>query len=282
VGKGFTALIILVTGLFLARLMVHLIHIKLLATSQLKETTASALHKGLSYFAYLMVFLLVLRIVNIPLTAFAFLGGAIAIGVGFGAQNLINNFISGFIILGERPIQIGDLIEVDGMPGKVEEIGARCTRIRTGENIHILIPNSSFLEKNITNWTLSDNRIRTKITIGVAYGSPVKKVEAALLESVLSNEKILRSPEPFVLFSDFGDNSLVFEVYFWIVIRMVLEKRQIESQVRFEIDQLFRQEGIVIAFPQRDLHFDTDKPLNIQLMGPPPSAPIQVPAPDQT
>jgi potassium-dependent mechanosensitive channel len=280
VGKGFTALIILVTGLFLARFMVHLIYIKLLATSQLKETTASAVHKGLSYFAYLMVFLLVLRIVNIPLTAFAFLGGAIAIGVGFGAQNLINNFISGFIILGERPIQMGDLIEVDGVLGKVEEIGARCTRVRTGENIHKLIPNSSFLEKNITNWTLSDNRIRTKIIIGVAYGSPVKKVEAALLKSVLSNEKILRSPEPFVLFSDFGDNSLVFEVYFWIVIRMVLEKRQIESQVRFEIDELFAQEGIVIAFPQRDIHFDADKPLNIQLMGQrPPLAKIPVPDP---
>ena len=269
VGKVFTALIILVTGLFLAKFIVHLIHIKLLASSQLKETTASAVHKSLSYFAYLMVFLLVLRIVNIPLTAFAFLGGAIAIGVGFGAQNLINNFISGFIILGERPINIGDLIEVDGILGKVEEIGARCTRVRTGENIHKLIPNSSFLEKNITNWTLSDNRIRTKIVIGVAYGSSVKTVEAALIKSVLANEKILKSPGPLVLFSDFGDNSLIFEVYFWVVIRMILEKKQIESQVRFEIDAVFREEGIVIAFPQRDLHFDANKPLSIQLMGNP-------------
>ena len=266
VGKIFTALIILLVGILLARVFVHFIHKRLLATSQIKDTTAAAVEKGLSYFAYLMVFLLVLRIVNIPLTAFAFLGGAIAIGIGFGAQNLINNFISGFIILGERPIHIGDLIEVDGVLGKVEEIGARCTRVRTGENIHKLIPNSSFLEKNITNWTLSDNRIRTKVIVGVAYGSPVEKVEQALIRSVRSNNKILKTPEPFVLFSDFGDNSLIFEVYFWVMVRMVLEKKQIESEVRFEIDSQFRQEGIVIAFPQRDLHFDTDKPLNVNLI----------------
>jgi potassium efflux system protein len=272
VGKIFMALIILVVGLLLARFFVHFIHKRLLANPQVKDTTASAINKVLSYFVYLMVFLVALRIVNIPLTAFAFLGGAIAIGVGFGAQNLINNFISGFIILGERPIHIGDLIEVDGLLGKVEEIGARCTRVRTGDNIHKLIPNSSIIERNITNWTLSDNRIRTKIVIGVAYGSPVQKVEQALLRATKSNKKILKTPAPFVLFSDFGDNALVFKVYFWVLIRTVLEKKQIESRVRFEIESQFRQEGIVIAFPQRDLHFDTNSPLNIKLIGQTPAS----------
>lgn len=186
--------------------------------------------------------------------------------MGFGAQNLINNFISGFIILGERPINIGDLIEVEGVLGKVEEIGARCTRVRTGENVHKLVPNSSFLEKNITNWTLSDNKIRTKIGVGVAYGSPVRLVEESLLKAAKSNSDVLKVPEPFVIFSDFGDSTLVFELYFWVMIRRVLEKRQIESQIRFEVDSLFSQEGIVIAFPQTDLHFDTNTPLQIQLI----------------
>ncbi|MBU1343143.1 MAG: mechanosensitive ion channel, partial [Proteobacteria bacterium] len=266
VGKVFVALIILVAGILFSRFVLHLIHKRILATAQFKETTASAVHKALSYFAYLLVFLFALRIVNIPLTAFAFLGGAIAIGVGFGAQNLINNFISGFIILGERPINIGDLIEVDGLLGKVEEIGARCTRVRTGENVHKLVPNSSFLEKNITNWTLSDNKIRTKIVVGVAYGSPVKQVEEVLMKAATSNSLVIKHPEPFVLFSDFGDNALVFELYFWVLVRLVLEKKQIESQVRFEIDALFRQEGLVIAFPQRDLHFDENRPISIQLI----------------
>ncbi len=266
VGKIFIALVILVVGIIFVRFVLHLIHKRILATSQFKETTASAVHKALSYFAYLLVFLFALRIVNIPLTAFAFFGGAIAIGVGFGAQNLINNFISGFIILGERPINIGDLIEVDGVLGKVEEIGARCTRVRTGENVHKLVPNSSFLEKNITNWTLSDNKIRTKVVVGLAYGSPVRRVEETLIKAAKANPNVLKNPEPFVLFSDFGDNALVFELYFWVMIHLVLEKKQIESQIRFEIDLLFQQAGLVIAFPQRDIHFDDTRPLNIQLI----------------
>jgi small-conductance mechanosensitive channel len=218
-----------------------------------------------TYFAYILILLFALRLLNIPLTAFAFLGGAIAIGVGFGAQNLINNFISGFIIMAERPISIGNLIEVDGVLGLVEEIGARCTRIRTGENIHILVPNSSFLEKNITNWTLSDQRIRTKVIVGVIYGSPVNEVEKLLLKAVKENDKIFKDKEPFVVFSDFGDNALIFEVHFWISIRRVIERRLIESSVRFRVDALFREAGIVIAFPQRDVHLDTTRPLEFHL-----------------
>jgi small-conductance mechanosensitive channel len=219
----------------------------------------------MSYTAYLLVFLFALRMVNIPLTAFAFLGGAIAIGMGFGAQNLINNFISGFMILGERPINIGDLIEVDCVLGMVEEIGARCTRIRTGENIHILVPNSTFLEKNIINWTLSDKKIRTNVTVGVSYGSPVKTVQEKLMQSVRESPDVLNHPAPFVLFSDFADNALIFNVYFWVEIRRIIERREIKSNVRFKIDQLFSEAGLVIAFPQRDVHLDTLKPLQINI-----------------
>jgi potassium efflux system protein len=213
-----------------------------------------------------MILVFALRIVNIPIAAFAFLGGAIAIGIGFGAQNLINNFISGFIMMAERPINIGDLIELEGIVGKVEEIGARCTRVRTGENIHILVPNSSFLEKNITNWTLSDRRIRTKVTAGVIYGSPVRKVEELMVRAVMEEKKTLKTPLPFVLFHDFGDNALVFEVYFWITIHQIIERRLIESAIRFRIDDLFREAGIVIAFPQQDVHLDAAKPLKIRMI----------------
>jgi small-conductance mechanosensitive channel len=261
--KVATALIILAIGMIVAKFILAMIRSRFLLKSQFKDTTASAVHKILSYAAYLLVFLFALRMVNIPLTAFAFLGGAIAIGVGFGAQNLLNNFISGFMILGERPINIGDLIEIDGVVGMVEEIGARCTRVRTGENIHILVPNSAFLERNIINWTLSDKKIRTHITIGVSYGSPVKKVEQKLIEGVNQVQRVLKHPEPFVLFIDFGDNALIFNLYFWIAIKRVIERRQIESAVRFIIDEIFAEEGIIIAFPQRDVHLDTDKPLRI-------------------
>jgi potassium-dependent mechanosensitive channel len=266
IGKLLFALIVLVIGIVFAKILLWTFANRLLARSQLKETTASAIQKLFSYLAYLLVLLFVLRILNIPIAAFAFLGGAIAIGVGFGAQNLINNFISGFILMAERPISIGNLIEVDGVLGQVEEIGARCTRMRTGENIHILVPNSAFLEKNITNWTLSDQKIRTKVIAGVIYGSPVHEVTDLLIKAAKGNDKVLRDPEPFVVFADFGDNALTFEIYFWINIRRVIERRLIESDIRFRIDELFREAGIVIAFPQRDVHIDTLRPLEMRLV----------------
>ncbi len=266
VKKLIVSLFILFIGILAAKIIVRVLTRRLAYYARLKDSTASAVGKMFSIAAYLLVFLFALRMVNIPLAAFAFLGGAVAIGLGFGAQNLINNFISGFIIMGERPISIGDLIEVEGILGQVEDIGARSTRVRTGENIHILVPNSSFLEKNIINWTLSDQKIRTRVTVGVIYGSPVEEVKKLLLQAAQTNERVLPNPEPFVLFSDFGDNALIFEVYFWISIRQIIERRMIESNLRFRIDALFREADIVIAFPQRDVHLDTQQPLELRLI----------------
>jgi small-conductance mechanosensitive channel len=266
VRKVFVALFILITGIIASKFILRAVAKRLFAVVSLKEHTALAIQKMLTYFAYLIVLLFALRIVNIPLTAFAFLGGAVAIGVGFGAQNLINNFISGFILMGERPINVGDLIEVEGILGKVEEIGARSTRVRTGANIHILVPNSSFLEKNITNWTHSDRNIRTSVTVGIAYGSPVREAERLLLKAALENKNVLKTPVPFVIFSDFGDNALVFNIFFWISVSRAVEKQQIESAVRFHIDELFRDAGISIAFPQKDVHLDTLRPLDVRLL----------------
>ncbi len=266
VKKIVVALIILIAGITAARMLVGRLTRRLLYRLQIKTTTAATLDKLLHYAAYLMVVLFALRMINIPLAAFAFLGGAIAIGIGFGAQNLINNFISGFIIMGEQPISIGDLIEVEGVLGQVEEIGARCTQIRTGENIHILVPNSSFLEKNITNWTLSDRIIRAHVTVGVIYGSPVDQVQTLLLQACRQIKAVRESPEPFVLFTDFGDNALMFEVHFWISVQRIIERRLIESSLRVLVDELFRQADIVIAFPQRDVHLDSPAPLKIQMI----------------
>jgi small-conductance mechanosensitive channel len=264
--KAIFSLLILIVGIIVVKYLIRTFTGRLFRYANLKDTTAAGIQKVLLFSAYLLVFLFALRMVNIPLAAFAFLGGAVAIGVGFGAQNLINNFISGFIIMGERPISIGNLIEVDGVLGQVEEVGARCTRVRTGENIHILVPNSSFLEKNITNWTLSDQNIRTHITVGVIYGSPVRQVEELLLQAARENPLVIKPPEPFVIFQDFGDNALIFEVYFWISIKRVIERRIIESNIRFQIDKIFGEANIVIAFPQRDVHLDTQKPLELRIL----------------
>ena len=117
-----------------------------------------------------------LELIHLPLTVFAFMGGAVAIGVGFGSQNVLNNFMSGLILLAERPIRVGDLVDIDGLYGTIEHVGARSTRVKTGSNLEIIVPNSKFLENNVTNWTLSDARIRVSVQVGVAYGTPTGKV----------------------------------------------------------------------------------------------------------
>jgi small-conductance mechanosensitive channel len=260
------ALITLMVGfIFVKRIILFWIR-GLLARVHMKETTTAATEKILNYIIIFLSVLFALRVVNMPLTLFTFLGGAVAIGVGFGAQNLINNFISGFIVMAEQPIKIGDLIEIEGTFAMVEEIGARCTRIRTGGNVQILVPNSSFLEKNIINWTLSDKEVRAQVTVGVIYGSPVREVERIMLEVADEHKRVRKAPKPFVLFNDFGDNALIFDLYFWISMSRIMDRRIIESDIRFRIDELFREAEIVIAFPQRDVHLDVQKPLEFRMV----------------
>jgi len=197
-----------------------------------------------------------LDLLNVPLTAFAFVSGAIAIGVGFGAQNIINNFISGWILMWERPIRIGDFLEVDEHTGTVEAINTRSTRIRRTDGVHMLIPNSVLLENTVVNWTLIDDLTRTMIRVGVAYGSPVKRVAELILQATQEQEATLKEPEPVVIFDDFGDSSLVFDVYFWINATAERNLRVIRSDIRFRIVELFEEDDIVIAFPQSDVHLD--------------------------
>jgi small-conductance mechanosensitive channel len=242
-------------GRFLPRLGVH-------------ESAAAALQSITFYSLVSLTALLALRWVNVPLTLFTFLGGALAIGIGFGSQNLVNNFISGLILLAERPIRVGDVIEVDNLVGSVDSIGARSTRIRTVSNYEIIVPNSSFLERNVVNWTLSDKRVRCTIAVGLAYGSPTREVARWLKKAAEEHGQVLERPEPFVWFVNFGDNALEFELYYWIQIRAMSERRRIESDLRFIIDQYFREAGLVIAFPQRDLHISTEEPLQVSLLPP--------------
>ncbi len=266
VSKFLQALLFLILGLLLARIILHYLIYPLLGKTLWRHTKAEILQKTVTYLAYTVVFLITLEKLRIPLQSFATLGGGIAIGLGFAAQTVIKNFISGFILLGEKPIAIGDLVEVGGILGNVQDIGSRSTLLRTGENKDILVPNSYFLENTITNWTRKDRRIRAQVTVGVVYGSPVDTVKNLLLQAVGECDQILKTPQPFVLFNDFGDNALIFDIYFWIEVAGVMGRRIIQSTLRFKIDELFRTAGIVIAFPQRDVHLDTQGPLEVHLV----------------
>jgi small-conductance mechanosensitive channel len=197
-----------------------------------------------------------LDLLNVPLTAFAFISGAVAIGVGFGAQNIINNFISGWILIWERPISINDFIETGGVSGSVEEINTRSTKIRRVDGVHLLVPNSKLLEETVTNWTLEDKLFRCTVRVGVAYGSDVDKVKSLLEKAVDDHDLILSEPAPQVIFEDFGDSSLVFDAYFWVYSVGDKSAREIRSDIRFTVNHLFSDNDIAIAFPQRDIHLD--------------------------
>ena len=221
----------------------------------------------LSFYILFIAFVFTsLNVVSFPLTIFTIAGGAVAIGVGFGSQNVMNNFISGLILLFERSIRTGDLVSVGGTHGVVEYIGARSTRIRGPDNTQMVVPNSQLVENSLVNFTLSDDIQRTGIVVGVGYGSPVREVERLLLQAVTDQEGIVADRPPRVLFNDFGDNALIFEALFWIRARTVLERRQIESAIRFRIDDLFRAADITIAFPQRDVHLDVRKPVDVRMV----------------
>lgn len=266
VSKLFFAVILMVVGLLLAKRLSGAMANRLLPRFGVAPGVAAAL-RTLTYYALVLVFVLsALHLVRVPLTLFAVLGGAVAIGIGFGSQNMMNNFISGLILLIERPIKVGDIIETEGSAGIVEHIGGRSTQIRTFSNIHMIVPNSSFLEKSVVNWTLSDNMIRSNIRVGVAYGSPTRQVADLLKNAATEHGKVLKTPEPVVLFADFGNDALIFDLYFWLKIQNSFERRLIESDLRFMIEGSFSDAEITIAFPQRDIHFDAKAPLAIRLL----------------
>ena len=224
-----------------------------------KKISQDAVHLFTRIYFILSIAILIftsLEVLSIPLTAFAFVSGAIAIGVGFGAQNIINNFISGWILMWERPIRIGDFLEVGNAKGVVETINTRSTRIRRNDGVHMLIPNSQLLENTVTNWTLIDGNARSSVSVGVAYGSDVILVKKLIQQVLDEHDAILVNPKSSVLFDDFADSSLVFNAIFWVCAESETMLRKVRSDIRFSIYAVFEEHDVVIAFPQRDIHID--------------------------
>jgi small-conductance mechanosensitive channel len=204
--------------------------------------------------------------VKIPFTVFAFAGGALAIGTGFGMQNLLKNLISGLMLLLERPFRPGDLVEVAGVRGRVVDIGVRSSHIRDFNGIETLIPNSVFVEEKVTNWTLSNRTVRVKVNVGVAYGSPTQEVAELLRQAADRHGLIEKEPAPKVLFEDFGDDALKFVLFFWVELKPGVDWTEVTSDVRHMVNKSFEAHGIAMAFPQRDVHLDTAQPLQVRVV----------------
>ena len=217
------------------------------------ESLEYGIARILGYVFIVIGFYMAFQIVGIDLSSLTIIAGGISVGVGFGLQNIINNFVSGIIIFAEQPIAIGDRVEVSGIAGRVEKISLRSTMVVTSDNITMIVPNADFISQTVTNWSYSDPKVRIRIPIGVAYGTDPQKVEKLLLEVADEDSRTLKDPEPSVIFRAFGASSLDFELAAWTK-EMSTRPTSYISGINFAIDKKFRENDIEIPFPQQDLH----------------------------
>ncbi len=266
VDKVLTALAILVFGCLIAARLANLIEHIMVMRFGMDESLARIARRWIMFVEVMILVVVSMLVARIPLTIFAFMGGAVAIGAGFGMQNLLKNLISGLMLLMERPFRPGDMVEVGGIRGRITDIGVRSSHILDANGIETLVPNSTFIEQNVTNWTLHDQTIRIVVNIGVAYGSPIKEVRRLLLEAADQHGLALDEPAPTVLFEDFGSDALLFGLYIWIELKRDVSWKVIASDLRYMIHKSLDEHGIVIAFPQRDVHIDSSRPLEVRVL----------------
>jgi small-conductance mechanosensitive channel len=211
----------------------------------------------LRYLIIIIGVLIAFAIVNIDFTTLKVLIGALGVGIGFGLREIVNNLISGFILLSDKTIVHNDLIEVNNLLGQVETVGIRTTTIRTFNNVEVIVPNTNLVNNELINYTHSDPIIRIDVAIGVSYNSDPFKVKEILIENISKLENILKNPETAIFFTDFGESSLNFQVSVWT--DNALKKKVIESEVRYAIWKTLKENNIEIPFPQRDIHMKGEK-----------------------
>jgi small-conductance mechanosensitive channel len=230
---------------------------KILARREMEPGLKDSITTITGYIGWVIGIVIVFRVIGVSAASLAVLFGAVGIGIGFGLQNIFNNFLSGIILLFERPIQVGDVVEINGVWGAVTKINVRATQVKTYDNADLIIPNADFISNQLTNWSFKDARVRRTITVGVAYGSDISLVRETLYEIAANNSGVYRRPQPDVLFTEFGESALIFQLRVWAHINYFLN---VETEIRFEITEKFRELGIHIPFPQRDVYLKAETP----------------------
>ena len=253
------ALLIVLASAVFSRLFIRFARRRIFIRYKIKEGVQESISRIIHYVFIILGVIIALDHLGINMTTLAALGAVLMVGIGFGMQNITSNFISGFIILFERPIQAGDFVEVTGVLGRVTAIKARSTTINTMDNISIIVPNSQFISESLTNWSYKDPRTRLHVHVGVSYGSDVELVRETLLEVGSTQPDVLKDPEPRVLFREFGESSLNFDLLVWT--DKPLNQFIIRSDLNFAIVEAFRRKGVEIPFPQRDLHVRSSIPI---------------------
>jgi potassium efflux system protein len=237
-------------SILLSRLVAFLLE-EGLANKHLARGVPAAISRTASYAVIAVGTILAFLASGMELTKFTVIVGTLGVGIGFGLQNVVNNFVSGLILLYERPVQVGDVIEVGKVTGTVRRIGIRSSTVATPQGAEVVVPNANLISNEVTNWTLSDRRRRADIDVGVAYGTPPEKVRSLLLQVAGAHHEVIKFPEPMALFTGFGDSALNFQLLVWTAADTW---GRVASELRTEICRVLEQEGISIPFPQRDLH----------------------------
>ncbi len=248
----FWGIIAFAVCLWIIRFLRYRIEYKLLEKSNIDAGTKHSLASGFAYIGYILAGLLSIAIMGGNLTNIALIAGALSVGIGLGLQDVVNNFVSGIIMLIERPIKVGDWVVIGNEEGEVKQINIRSTEVQTFNRASVIIPNSQVLSNSVVNRTHQNNWARYAVKVGVAYGSDVERVKELLLECALSHPKVAKKPSPYVLFQDFGESSLDFELRFYVTDINV--GWTAPSDVRFIINKRFKDEGIEIPFRQMVIH----------------------------
>jgi potassium-dependent mechanosensitive channel len=252
-GRVFGFWAILAAGFAFSTSLRFLLREELLKRLRLTRGIPELISTTVHYLLLLLVFLFAVNAGGVALNKFTVITGALGVGVGFGLQNIINNFVSGLILQFERPIRVGDVVEIQaGLTGTVTRIGIRASTVQTFQGAEIIIPNATFISGNVTNWTLSEARRRLDLPVGVAYGTDPKLVKDLLERPAMQHPDVLTSPAPAVFFKEFGDSALNFELQFWVMQESNTVK--VKSEVALEVMRLLSEAGVEIPFPQRDLH----------------------------
>jgi small-conductance mechanosensitive channel len=255
-------ILLIAVVIVVARLMRRVLRDRLLARTHLDLGLQDAIARISGYAVLVIGTMIGLQTLGFELTSLTVVAGALGVGLGFGLRNIIENFVSGLIILGERPIQLGHRIEVGDTIGRVVQIGARSTAVLTNDNIRIIIPNSELITGRVVNWSHGDGQIRLRVPVGVSYLSDVQLVQKLLLEVAAANESVLEDPAPTVIFVEFGESALNFELRVWTQ-ELLDRPGRLTSQLNFSIWEKFRQHDIKIPYPQRDLYLK--EPVYVEL-----------------
>lgn len=230
----------------------------LLSESKIELGVRLAVGTIIRYGVLVLGLIIVMQTVGINLSTLTVLAGALGVGIGFGLQNITNNFVSGIIILFERPIKVGDRIQVGDVNGDVVSISMRSTTVVTNDNISVIVPNSEFISSTVVNWSHTDRNVRFNIPVGVSYNEDPEVVKKLLLDVADAEEGVLKSPRPDVLFDEFADSSLNFKLRVWTS-SYITTPGVLRSRLYFEIFKRFKEQNIEIPFPQRDLHIKNTK-----------------------